>query len=373
MQEFKNLINYLCYGFIVGFLAIASCNEVENPGIDEPDNSTELNANEIQSSIILQDARTKEGNIPPPSDMTVLKNSRDSLWFLDGLKNRIRILHPDKGFVSGSTHFYIQVEGADKYLETKAVEEESNDSIAVFYMEFDSDGFEPPLSFNITIAPHDGSGVPIDHLEMPVEIEEKGGGSCSPSSPNPDWDWIYTYSEGKFFPAPGYGYITEASVNGCCMEGYTVDCIPNQIPERDWISMDYISSRIYNYETLQFAASEFVGILDLTIQNIDPSESDFCNGSPDYNISKRDNIFWGDYTYNPSNGRVQLANIEVRSQDVYLEELGMTFTEYDMCFLNENFLYEIVSCHFLMETSFIEGTTYIRVFERRGDRDTEWY
>lgn len=391
MKRIKKLNSFLFYGFIVGFFTIASCNEDENldPGPvndpkdttdvehpdDDPGYNSDLNANEIHSSIILQNATIVNGNIPPSSNLADLKLDKDTIFLVEGFKNRIRIKYPESGIATGSSHFYIQVEGANTYYDVQPEEEESNDTIGVFYMEFDPGDFEPPFSFNIKLAPHDGSGLPIEEIEVPVAIEKKGGSSCSPSYPNPNWDWIYTYSDGNFFPAPGHGWLTEGKVNGCCLEGYTVDCIANGIGESDWISLDYTSSRVYQYEIIQFSdrLSEFVGTLDVDIQNIDPSESDFCNGKPSYNNSGRDHAFWGDYTYDPSSGQVQLTNLEVRSREVYLEELDMTVTEYDWCFLSADYLYEIISCHFLMETSSIEGATVIRIFERRANPDTKWY
>ncbi|MEX2593828.1 MAG: hypothetical protein WD426_13725 [Anditalea sp.] len=117
-----------------------------------------------------------------------------------------------------------------------------------------------------------------------------------------------------------------------------------------------------------------VGTLQEFIQNLNPSpeKTDFCSGSLGYITNTNDHAFWGDYTYDPSNGQIQFTNLESREQVVDLEELG-TYTVYDKMFISEDFLYEIISCHFMMETASIEGSTMIRLFERRNDENVIWY
>ncbi|MEX2591515.1 MAG: hypothetical protein WD426_01990 [Anditalea sp.] len=377
MKRFLKLTNYLFYGFIVGFLAIASCTEEENPLVDEPSNGTELNANDIQSKIILQNASSKDGDIPPSSNLADLKIDKDTIFLVEGFKNRIRILHPDHGFATGSSHFYIQVEGADKYYDVKAVEEESNDSIAVLYMDFDPGDIELPFSFNIKFAPHDNTGTaPIDETGKPVVIEKKGDLSCSPSSPEPHWDWMYTIIDGEIESAPGFGRTTETHVTGCCFTDVqeSVDCISNGFEEDEWRQIDGISAYNIDYELLNLSNGDISGTLQEFIQNLNPSpgKTDFCSGSLGYITNTNNHAFWGNYTYDPSNSQIQFTNLESRAQEVDLGELG-TYTVYDKMFIREDFLYELISCHFLMETGSVEGSSIIRIFEREKRPSNNWY
>lgn len=237
----------------------------------------------------------------------------------------------------------------------------------------DPGDLEPPFSFDIKIAPLDDTGTPVDDFETEVVVEKKGVPSCDISIPDEQWNWIWTTVDGTINSAPDYGQVSEHKVNGCCWEGFTVDCISNGIPESQWISMDYVSAYFIEYEVISFTDNgHFTGGLGESTQNIDPSESDFRNGIPEYVRRITDHLFWGNYTYNPSDGKIQFSNLETREQEIYLDELDLTVTQYDKCFLEPQYLYEIISCHFLMETSNVEGQSKIRLFERNGGGST-WY
>lgn len=386
MKRFEHLKTYLLYVILLSFLVVVSCtdensdpgpdnNAIDTTDVKNPGNNVDYDANEIQSKLILQNASSKDGDIPPSSMQVNLKIDKDTIFLVEGIKNRIRILHPGKGFATGSTHFYLQVEGADKYYEIKAVEEESNDSIAVLYMDFDPGDFELPFSFKIKFAPSDGIGTaPIGEVGKVVYIEKKGESSCSPSNPEPHWDWMYTIIDGEIETAPGFGRTTDTHVTGCCMEGFSVDCIANGFPESEWIRLEGIAAYSIDYEILNLSNGNMAGTIQEFVQNLNPSpgKTDFCNGSLGYITNINDHAFWGDYTYDPSNGRIQFANLESREQIVDLGELG-TYSVYDKMFIREDFLYEIISCHFLMETGSVEGSSMIRLFERRKTEGNNWY
>lgn len=392
MKRFEHWKTYLLYGIVLCCLGVVSCSdENPDPQLDDnaidttdvgnpnenPGSNVDYDANQIHSKIVLQNANSKEGDIPPSSNFADLKIDKDTIFLVEGITNRIRILHPGKGFATGSTHFYLKVEGADKYYELKAVEEESNDSIAVLYMDFDPGDFELPFSFKIKFSPSTGIGTaPIGEVEKVVVIDKKGDHSCSPWSSGEEWEWLYTIIDGEIEIAPGFGRSTETHVTGCCMDGsFSVDCISNGFPESEWIKLKGNASYSIEYETLLFTpGGEIFGGMREFVQNLDPNpgNSDFCGGQLGYISNNSDHAFWGNYTYNPSNGRIQFANLESRLQQVDLGELG-TYPVYDKMFISENFLYEMISCHFLMETASVEGSSIIRLFERRKAESEKWY
>lgn len=392
MKRYEHLKTYLIYGVFVSLFLTVSCTDentdvnpdnnaidttdVGNPN-ENPGNNVNYDANDIHSKLILQNSDTKNGDIPPSSNLADLKMDKDTIFLVEGIKNRIRILHPGNGFATGSTYFYLQVEGADRYYEIKAVEEESNDSIAVLYMDFDPGDIELPYSFKIKFAPSDGIGIaPIDEVGKVVVIDKKGDFSCSPSNSEPHWNWVYTVINGEIESAPGFGRTTPTHVTGCCSkEGESVDCIETYIPENEWIKLTGNSTYMINYETLFFDPNgEILGGMEEFVQNLNPNpeKSNFCSGSLAYITNNTVHAFWGNYTYDHSNGRIQFANLESRLQQVDLGELG-TYPVYDKMFISEHFLYEIISCHFLMETASIEGSSMIRLFERRKTGDNAWY
>lgn len=376
---------------VVGlFIALGACTEEENSepdpdpipkdstdtGIDkEPDVIVKIDPNDVSKDLIFQNATSQKGIIPASSGLADLKIDKDTLFFVEGFKNRIRIRYPpNSGFAAGGLSTYVQVEGAEEYFDIKFDEEESSDTVGVFYMEFDTDDWEPPFSFKLKIAPHDDTGTPIDTISTPVEFEKRGD-LCSPWSTGEEWDWLYTIIDGEIETAPGFGRTTETHVTGCCLVDVqaSVDCIANGIPESEWKKVTGISAYSIEYEILSFSSNgNMVGTLQEFIQNLNPSpgKTNFCNGSLGYITHTTDHAFWGNYTYDPSNGRIQFPNLESRAQEVYLGDLG-TYTVYDKYFINPNFLYEIISCHFLMETGSVEGKSIIRFFERRTSPD-DW-
>lgn len=372
-------------------IALNACTEEDSPDPRQDDNPEDsmnvddndgpdavIDANAVSADLILENASTTNGSIPAASGLADLKLDKDTIFLIEGFKNRIRILYPPtSGFAAGSSSLYIQVEGADQYYDVKLDEEESSDTVGVFYMEFDTDNWEPPFSFKIKIAPHDESGIPIDTITTDVEVEKRGNLPCSPWITGEEWDWLYTIRDGEVETAPGFGRTTETHVTGCCFTDVqaSVDCIANGFPESEWKKVTGISAYIIDYEILSFASNgNMVGTLQEFIQNLNPSpeKTNFCSGSLGYITHINDHAFWGEYTYDPSNGQIQFFDLESRAQEVDLEELG-TYTVYDKYFINPDYLYEIISCHFLMETSSVEGQSRIRLFERRNSEGDIWH
>lgn len=124
-----------------------------------------------------------------------------------------------------------------------------------------------------------------------------------------------------------------------------------------------------------------IGELVVQTQNIDPSESNFCNLSPDYLRTIKFNKFWGDYTYNSNDSKLSFTSKEARTTEVYLPDNDLTVTEYDRYYISTFIEYEIISCHFMVERSNLKGSIGERTFKRKFglDLDTEdeykcyWY
>lgn len=339
-------------------------NDTPDPGQDTDSGSGDEDPNAISSNLIFNTSTEVQGNIPDASHTIELKTDKDTIFLTKGIKNRIRIFHPPS---FQPTRTFISVNGSDRYFDVP-LDEESRDTVAVLYLEFDPDDWELPILFDIKIAPDDGSGTPEGDITIPVEVEEKGNLTINPWD-GKEWDWIYTIINGEIERAPGLEDKTETQVVGCCLDGESVDCITNYISEDEWIEVKGTSIYGILFESLSFTPDGYIsGGLREYIRNLDPKpeKTDFCTGAISYIIHTKDHLFWGDYTFDPSNGRIQLSNLESHSHEVDLGVLG-TYIEYDKMFINSNYLYEIVSDHFLMETGSVEGTSTIRLFERRGN------
>lgn len=310
MKEYSSIKSLLLAGSLAILLATGSCTEdgaadpepngepQDTAKVDDPPIGNDTpNANEISSGLLLDNATVHSGEIPAISPTADLKIDKDTLFLTEGIKNRIRILKPD-GLAQAIPSILIQVQGAEEFFEIIPEEEETTDSTLVFYMEFDPDPVKDdiPLSFEIKIVPKDEDDNGVDKFTKVVVVEEKNADSCSPLNPYPNWVWIWTTTAGVVTAAPGMPVGTVASTNGCCMEGYSVDCIANAIPEEEWLSLSYAAYSMANFEYISFSDDgSFIGGLTEQTQNLDYSESDFCVGVAAYIRNTRDNNFWGNF------------------------------------------------------------------------------
>ena len=368
MKTQKILIKGFLMGLVFVFILFA-CKETENPS---PNPSPTVDANDISDKLILDNAVKISGQIPASSNLANFQiDKADTIFLLEGFKNRIRIRN--QSLIGVSWAVFLQVEGADDYYDIKPVEAESADSLGVFYLDIDTDKLSLPSTFKINIAPHDGNERIICELPRPVKVEKRGERVCSPWNPGEHWIWLFTsVGDQAYFSAPGKPVGIVASINGCCMEGNTVDCIANQIPEEDWISMDYAVYEMGNLEYMTLKPDgTMTGELIEQTQNINPLESDFCGNGPAYNRRTKYNKYNGKYSYNQATGKVTFTSIEVGQTEVYVPQTGQTYLEYDRCYLKLNVEYEIISCYWLLEKTNIEGQLILRLFERRSDAINE--
>jgi len=336
---------------------------------DSPDDNDpptdELDMNKVSDQLIFENATSMTGNIPASSNLTDLKIDKDTIFLVEEFKNRIQILSPQT-FGSGIST-YVQVKGANKYFDIIPPEGEVTDTVYAFYIGIDPVDLKLPITFTLIISAHE-NGNQIDSFEKEVVVEKKSVTPCSPALPAQNWFWLWTTVDGNLWSVPGVPIRQEGTVNGCCdiNSGVSIDCIANGIPESAWIAMAYENYILANMEYLSFKEDgSMIGELVVQTQNIDPSESDFCNTTPDYLRTIKYNKFWGDYTYNSNASKLSFTSIEARTSEVYLPDYDLTVTEYDRYYISTFFEYEIISCHFMVERSNLEGSIRERMFERK--------
>lgn len=341
---------------------------------DDDDDIISLDPDELLERFIILDATENTGTLQIPGNLTdriSYNHWMDSLWLIKDIEVRVGIKFLKEAF-SGSSHFYFQVDGGEKYLDILADERESNDSTGVFYMGFDPENLELPISFKVKIALHDDSGNQIEMIESVVTVLDPENKDCDLEHPHNYWRWVYTVMDGMVEMAPGFGRGVATHVTGCCNDtGESVDCIESFIEEDDWIRLEGYSAYIINHEILEFTSSSVSGELEEYVQNLNPSpeETNFCTGNLLYNIDVRENLFWGDYTFDASSGLLEFQNLE--SRVTLVDFFGQEYPWYDQMFISESAKYEVIGCHYLMETSSREGASVIRLFERVGEHEDE--
>ena len=227
----KKIIYSWAVVLVCALLTFVACqNSVDddpNPGNNDPGNEDPIgnippgdnlpDPNKLTASISFLNGNLISGQIPSSTGSADFKIDTDTLFWVEGIKKRIRIRYPEV-FSGAISSILIQVKNADKYFELPPDVTESTDTIAVFYFDFDPADWEPPLSFNLDIAVKDESGGVVDEFsELPVEIEKPGDFGCTPVGDR--WDWLYTTMNGVLNRAEGYPQLTPGTVVGCCDEG----------------------------------------------------------------------------------------------------------------------------------------------------------
>ncbi|MBS0000939.1 MAG: hypothetical protein KFF73_18290 [Cyclobacteriaceae bacterium] len=377
----KKITNSWVMVLICAMLAIIACEEnIEddvnpNPGNNDKDPSGNnpppdgnlLDANEITGSIQFLNSNLISGNMPSSTGTADFKLDTDTIFWVEGIKKRIRVRYPE--IFSGSlTSILVQVKNADSYFEIEPDEIESTDTVAVFYFDFDPGNFDVPISFDLEIALKDETGQVVDETEdRPVVIEEPGNFDCSPVGER--WDWLYTTIDGVLNRAEGYPQITPGTVKGCCDSGvpYYGNCIGTPLEG----TVDYEAFHMQAFEYVKFfAEGNLGGELHENIRNVDPIVSDFCSNSAGYKDRIIHNIFSGQYSFDQASGKITLSDMVGQFEQV---TIGSTVYEVPLPLYFGNFLnVEMISCHFMVDRSDVEGSFMERVFERRSEA-FQWY
>lgn len=352
-------------GALFTFNACQTDPEDINPGDDEnnenPIDENPHDVNKLTGSLVFPGANLISGQIPSVTGNADFKINQDTIFWVEGIKKRIRLRYPEM-YNGMLTSILFQVKNADHYFELELEESESSDTVAVFYFDFNPTDWELPLSFKVDIALKDETGVIVDEFpERPVEIEKPGDFGCSPFGDR--WDWLYTVVDGVLNRAEGYPQSTPGTVKGCCVEGvsYYGNCIDT--PSEGVV--DYEAFNLQDFEYVKFFdGGDLAGELHEIIRNVNPVTSDFCSNTAGYNDRNVHNIFTGKYTFNQQTGKISLTNMEGQYETV---TIGSTVYEVPLPLYFGNFgNVEMISCHFLVDRSNVEGMGMERVFERRS-------
>jgi len=342
-------------------MIFAGCSEEADPGDPKPEPNPvgTVDVNKIAQGLKFRNGTVITGTLPANSaKLADLKIDTDTIFWVEGIKNRIKILKPaGQQIASGS--FYAQVADAKSYITAEFEIEDETDTIVFMSFDFDPTGLQPPFSFDIKIVPLNESGSPIDEIILPVIIEAPTDGDCN--FPYEDiFEWISTEGFGDFYSAPMYPSITPGTVIGCCSD------TGNSYYEASCANPNNNFKRIVNYENIFMVRLEFLkffksgdvlGEFDQFTQNIRPSLTDFCGGNAGYSGGDVHNSMWGTFTLKQSDCSLVIDQLE-----------GETDGGFPLPFYagaGPSVEYKLISRHFLKETRNGEGGTMKRIYERR--------
>ena len=126
-------------------MIFAGCSEDAAPGDPKPEpNPVSIDVNKIVKALKFRNSTVIPGNIPTIVKMADLKIDTDTIFWVEGIKNRIKILKPTGQPISSGS-FHAQVVGADSYIEAEFEIEDETDTIVFMNVDFDLTGLKPPF------------------------------------------------------------------------------------------------------------------------------------------------------------------------------------------------------------------------------------
>jgi hypothetical protein len=290
----KNRLLFLLW---IGGLFLYACSDHE-PGSDDTDAVTVATLDTWVDHLTFHGALKKEGKAPGGTAGALKFSIRDTLHLFPGGFFPVKFLHDTTSDVTG---VFFQVTGvvggpvSSFYFDVPEVPMD-NDSVSVVVIGFDPTkpgvaDVDLPLSFNITLVPHNDNGQPLDGGTIPVKIEKRNDKSSSAACglTGGYWKWLFKYGE---FPnsqnVPGFDFYndpykkwlkTGQLIGGCCCKdssSYNVPCpcAENGISNAILHFSTYLQ---YKEETLTF--NENGTFFRQTLADTpypDPLASDFC-------------------------------------------------------------------------------------------------
>ena len=356
----NHLISLITFVLMIFF----GCSEDAEPDDPQPEpNPVSIDANEIVEALNFRNSTVIAGTLPATVKTADLKIDTDTIFWAEGITNRIRILKPIGQHIGT---FHAQVADADSYIEAEFEIEDETDTIVFMNVDLDLTGLEPPFFFNIRIVPLDDSGLPIDEFDLPVNVEALTDGDCD-FAYGDIWEWIYTVGSNNFFTAPMLPATQDGTLIGCCSDTgnsyYEPSCANPANNFRK--EVHYHNAFVVEREFLKFFESGLVaGELRQYTQNINPSKTDFCGGVAGYNQRNVYNAVGGTITVNQSNCTLIINEYE-----------GLTEGGFPLPFYagaGPDVEYKVLSRHFLREKRNGGEGSLERMYERRTEF-FEWF
>ncbi|HKZ38907.1 MAG TPA: hypothetical protein VJ184_14695, partial [Chryseolinea sp.] len=147
VPKFNHLISLITFLLMI----FASCSEDAAPGDPKPEpNPVSIDVSKIVKGLKFRNSTVIPGTIPTVVKKADLKIDTDTIFWVEGIKNRIKILKPAGQQISSGS-FYAQVAGADSYIKAEFEIEDETDTIVFMNVDFDLTGLQPPFSFDIKI------------------------------------------------------------------------------------------------------------------------------------------------------------------------------------------------------------------------------
>jgi hypothetical protein len=284
---------------LLGSIHLCGCRSDDNEPIPQNEDVGTIAAlDTLANHFKFQGAQKIAGRTPAASGGSLKFSIKDTLHLFQGVYFPIKFLHDSTADVTG---IFVQVVGlkggpiSSFYFDVPEVPLD-NDTVSVVVIRFDPTGvtdFEPPLSFNITIIPHNDIGQPLDEGTIPVKIEKlnDNGSNSVCGLTGGYWKWLARAgafpnsqtTDFDFYNSPDKLWLrTGQLIGGCCCNGSSsynagCPCAENGISNA---VLHFSTFLQYKEETLTFFENgTFFRQTKVDTPYPDPLASDFCSNA----------------------------------------------------------------------------------------------
>ncbi|HRP56280.1 hypothetical protein [Agriterribacter sp.] len=338
-------IQLLCWILLFGLI---SCKKTVDENADNTIPANLLDTTSLGQYLVLDQASKITGTLPASPSNMIRVNSKDTIYLLEDFASgaRIEVNHYGKFEIAG---FYIGVASQSYYFDIPVVKEESQDSTAVVYINFDDKGLESrqsPFNVPILIQPHGPDGKPlktfvriltiekpqtINSAKLPMDIVSPAGASPPPFI----WKWLYTeghYSTGVLKEAPDLWLGNVQTTGGCCNDDGTSSTVANDpycfekfsdgTKNPRWRSIEVSPGIATSFDILEFYND---GTFRHESKNLTkiyrPSYTDFCSGTTLYHYQPGNYLKYGKHDFKPGN-EVLRVSYDATDPPVYGETIS---------------------------------------------------
>ena len=310
------------------------------------------------------------GSVPTVTNTSLIKtNNRDTIYVLPGIKNLIRLSHPESRPIKG---LYFAAKGSSFYYDVAIDDEEDSDTVSVILFEINPEEIEPPYDIPIEITAYDDNSQPIDIIERTITVEKPHEGDCGILQPgdtaNIDvlqggWFWEWTVllnpdGQPAFINAPARQFFSTQTHSGCC-DGSACPALvidPNT-HQAEWIYDSEFTVTTYYTILLEYFNFFTNGTFHrFTVEGqsaINADDTDWCNGVPAFSYYRDDVYYYGTHDYTPGSNRISYATTHSDCAD----PLGL-------CGYGSRGGQLTFSCHAMIITAGSESQKEIRMYRK---------
>lgn len=376
---------------LVMFLAIttfAMCSDPTEEDVapkEEEENEEEVTPEDtdaILERFSFTTATKITGSVPVVTNTSLTRtSSKDTIYTVPGIKDLIRISHPESRPVKG---IYFAAQGSSFYYDISVDTEEKSDTVAVILFEIEPDELEISVDLPVEITAYDDNNQPIDIIERIITVENPSDNGCNILEHTWNWEWSVILNANDQLVnlnACGETYPNDFTFTDCCQGSFCPHYDANNEPYYDveipislyysiayeWF--EFYSDGLFQRETMERSSYISNPGEDNDLDN-NPATFDPCDWEPVISVLGEAVSYYGTHDYVPGNTSI--------SYSITDDSCGDDFG----CGYGSRGGQLITSCHSMFIVNGTEGQRSVRMYtkdtsgkfeDELTDRLTFWF